>query len=378
MARSVYSSTIAALVLAGGKGSRLSPLTDNRPKPAVPFAGSYRLIDVALSNLSHSEIRHVWVVEQYEAGSLNTYLAGGRPWDLDGTRGGLRIMPPEEKKNGDDDGFSQGNGHVLYQQLAGLEEIGADTVVIASADHLYSLDIRPVLAQHYASESDLTIVTTQIEEQPNRYGVVTANKDGKVTDYSYKPEDPATQVVATEVFVFERATLCKVIDDLLSDSDDPSELGDYGETIIPAFVRDHTVHEYRMEGYWRDLGTIDSYFQAHMDLLAGKFALADPAWPIVTNQQTVLPAVVNSDSVTGSMIGPGARVEGTVSESVIGPNVVVEKGASVHRSVINEGVVVPKGAVLNSVIADAGAHVPAEAIGETKPGPGNITVLSAE
>jgi glucose-1-phosphate adenylyltransferase len=197
-------STTVALILAGGRGSRLSPLTDARPKPAVPLAGNYRLIDVALSNLTHSGLRDVWIVEQYRPGLLNRHLAGGRPWDLDGTRSGLRILPPGEGDT--EDGFAEGNGHALFQQLEAVEEFGADTLVVLSADHLYQLDLRPVLAQHAELGSDLTVVTTEIAENPSRYGVVTT-RGGRVTTYDYKPDDPDGHVVATEVFVFDVAAL---------------------------------------------------------------------------------------------------------------------------------------------------------------------------
>lgn len=380
MVRSNLSSRTVALVLAGGQGSRLAPLTDSKPKPAVSLAGTYTLIDIVLSNLSHSGIRNVWIIEQYLGHVLNSYLSSGRPWDLDGTRSGLRIAPPVEGRDQDDsEGFSEGNGHVLFQQLEALEESGANTVIVTSADHLYSLDFRAVLEQHHSTNSDLTIVTTAIEEHPGRYGVVEADDAGRVTSYVYKPEDPAGQIVATEVFIFEVEALAATIRRLLKELDSPSDLGDYGETIIPAMVRDGIVNEYRMGGYWRDLGTIDAYFQAHMDIIDGAVALDDPDWPVITNTTHFSPAYVSSQaSVSDSLICSGARVEGAVEHSVIGPGAVVEPGAEVHRSIINAGVVVPAGAVLHSVIADTGATVAACPLGETKPGPGNITVCSPE
>ncbi|HEY4614803.1 MAG TPA: sugar phosphate nucleotidyltransferase, partial [Citricoccus sp.] len=258
-----------ALVLAGGRGSRLAPLTDARSKPAVPVAGQFRLIDVVLSNLAHSGLRDVWVVEQYRPFTLNQHLAGGRPWDLDGTRHGLRILPPAEGRT--EEGFAAGNGHALFQQLPVLEAFGAETVVVLSADHLYQLDLEPALEQHRARGADLTMITTETDEDPSRFGVVTVDDDGTVTDYAYKPEDPSGPLVAAEIFLFDVGALGRALRHLTAQQDDPEgiSLGDYGETILPHLVEQGRVQEYRLEGYWRDVGTIDAYFKAHMELLDG-------------------------------------------------------------------------------------------------------------
>lgn len=369
--------TTIALVLAGGRGSRLTPLTDHRPKPAVPLAGSFSLIDVTLSNLANSGLRNVWIAEQYLPNHLNRHLAGGRPWDLDGTRDGLRILPPRE--GGEGDGFTEGNGHALYQHLAEVERFGADTLVVCSADHLYQLDFRDVLEQHDRLGSDLTVVTTEVAEDPSRYGVV-SSRDGEVVTYDYKPESPSGSVVATEVFVYSVAALRKACDALVSSGSDGEELADYGDTIVPHMVEHGTVHEFRMEGYWRDLGTIDAYFQAHMELIDDRgLDIFRPDWPLVTNVHTAPPARAHAAAeVHDSLLCPGADVFGNVEHSVIGPGVVVEAGATVRRSILIGDVRVPAGAVLESVIADRGAHVPDGSTGATKPGPGNITVLSVD
>jgi len=369
--------TTIALVLAGGRGSRLSPLTDRRPKPAVPLAGSYSLIDVTLSNLSNSGLRNVWVAEQYLPNHLNRHLAGGRPWDLDGTRDGLRVLPPRE--GGEGEGFTEGNGHALYQHLAEVERFGADTLVVCSADHLYQLDFRDVLEQHDRRGSDLTVVTTEVVEDPSRYSVV-SSRDGEVVTYDYKPKSPSGSVVATEVFVYSVAALRAACDALVGSGSDGEELGDYGDTIVPYMVEHSTVHEFRMKGYWRDLGTIDAYFQAHMELIDGQgLDIFRPDWPLVTNLPAAPPARVQAAAeVHDSLLCPGAEVAGNVEHCVIGPGAVVEAGASVRRSILIGDVRVPAGAVLESVIADRGAHVPGGHIGETKPGPGNITVLSTD
>ncbi|MEX3610998.1 sugar phosphate nucleotidyltransferase [Rothia sp. LK2588] len=372
-----------ALVLAGGKGSRLAPLTDARSKPSVSFGGSYHIIDVVLSNLAHSQLRDVWIVEQYRPFTLNQHLASGRPWDLDGTRHGLRILPPAEGRV--EEGFASGNGHALYQQIPILEAFGAQNVVVLSADHLYQLDLRPVIDQHNRLGSDLTVVTTEISEDPSRYGMVQVDDDQRVTAYDYKPETPKGKLVATEVFVFNVAALRRAADEMIEefknheDEDDAlgNSLGDYGETIVPHLVNTGTVHEYRHRDYWRDIGTLDSFYQAHMELIEGKgLDLDRPGWPVIAHHETYSPARFGADAqVSESIISYGSQINGTVEHSVIGPGVTVEKGARVYRSVILGDTTVPAGADLESVIADIAAEIPARKVGATKPGPGNITVL---
>lgn len=364
---------VVALVLAGGRGSRLDPLTAARSKPAIPFAGQYRLIDVVLSNLAHSGLRDVWIAEQYRPFTLNQHLAGGRPWDMDGTRHGLRLLPPAQGR--EEEGFSQGNGHALAQQVPILRSFGAKTVIVLSADHLYQLDLRRVLAAHEESGAELTMVTTVTDEDPSRFGVVQADGDGKVTAYDYKPEDPEGDLVATEIFVFDVEALSEVVVELVEaeegadrDAEDTDEdgdplassLGDYGETIIPAFVDRGTVREHRHEGYWRDIGTIEAFHLAHREILAGGgLRLDEPGWPLLTNPPVEPPARIDDGArVSGSLIAPGARIAGTVTDSVIGPGVTVEAGAEVRNAILFGNVTVPAGAVLDTVIADVGATIP--------------------
>lgn len=366
-----------ALVLAGGRGSRLAPLTDARSKPAIPVAGQFRLIDVVLSNLANSGLRDVWIVEQYRPFTLNQHLAGGRPWDLDGTRHGLRLLPPAEGRT--EEGFAAGNGHALLQQIPLLEGFGAEAVVVLSADHLYQFDLRPALEQHRSGDAELTLVTTHTDEDPSRFGVVQVDAQGVPIRYDHKPERPEGDLVATEIFIFDVAALAEVTRQLTAEQDDPEgeSLGDYGETIIPHFVDHRRTQTHRMEGYWRDVGTVDAYFKAHMELLDGTgLDLSRPGWPLVTNAEPAPPAWIDTRaSVSASYVAPGCRVLGEVEHSVVGPGVVIEAGARVSRSVLLGDCVVPSGAVLESVIADVGAHVPEGRSGRTRPRPGNITVL---
>ncbi|MFB0834969.1 glucose-1-phosphate adenylyltransferase family protein [Arthrobacter halodurans] len=374
---------VLAVLLAGGRGSRLAPLTDGRSKPATPFGGVYRLIDFQLSNIAHSGIRDVWVVEQFRPFTLNQHLAGGRPWDLDGTRHGLRILPPAE--GGARDGFAEGNAHALYQQAPLIRESGAGIVVVLSADHLCTFDLRDAIDTHRDSGAELTIVTTEVEEDPSRYSVV-QTEAGRVTGFDYKPASPRGNLVATEIFVYSAGPLIEALERLAEREREGdgeadaagAELGDYGESLVPSFVERGTAVEHRLEGYWRDVGTVDSFYRAHMELLEGRgVELARPGWPVLTNSPFLPPAHVRaSATVAASLLSPGCDVGGRVEHSVLGPNVVVEAGAVVSRSVLLGDTTVPAGARLESVVADVGARFDAGArVGRTKPGPGNITVV---
>lgn len=344
---------ILALVLAGGKGSRLGALTERRAKPALPVAGTYRLIDVSMSNLAHSHVSDVWVVQQYLPHSLNEHLANGRPWDLDRSHGGLQVLPPYEGAEGE--GFAEGNADSLYRQKALIRAFDPDLVLVLSADHLYTLNFLDVVDTHLSRGADLTVVTTVVEEDPSRYGVVQVD-DGRVTGFDYKPEQPQGRLVAAEIFLYGAQQLLEALDVL---HEQEGRLEDYGNDLVPWFVAHRTVVEHRLEGYWMDLGTLQSYWTAHLQLLDGHGAsLDDPDWPIYSAQPQLVPArVAGSAEIRGSMVAAGAVVRGAVEHSVLGPGVVVEEGATVRHSVLLDGVHVPAGAVLENVIADVGARI---------------------
>lgn len=343
-----------AIVLAGGKGSRLGSLTDHTVKPALPFAGTYRLIDIALSNLAHSHLSDVWIAEQYLPHSLNDHLAQGRPWDLDRLHGGLQVLAPFEGASGE--GLAHGNSDTLWRHRDRIRGFGADHVVVLSADHVYTCDFLDVLATHTSSDADLTVVTTRVEEDPSAYSVIEVDADGLVTGFSYKPDEPSGDLVAAEVFVYRAQVLLDALDEL---GGTDGGLGDYGEDLLPHLVATRRVVEHRLEGYWRDLGTIDSYWLAHMELLDGTGAtLDDPAWPIWTAQPQLLPARLEpTASVRGSLVSSGSRVAGTVEHSVLGPGTVVEEGATVLDSVVLEGARIGSGVELVRCVVAAGARV---------------------
>ncbi|MDO4918621.1 glucose-1-phosphate adenylyltransferase family protein [Kocuria sp.] len=364
--------TVLALVLAGGKGSRLGPLTEHVVKPALPVGGTYRLIDISLSNLVHSHITDVWMVQQYLPHDLNAYMAGGRPWDLDRSHGGLQVLPPYQGADGE--GFATGNSDSIFRQADLIREADPDLVLVLSADHLYTVDFRDVVGTHLSKRADLTMVTTQVREDPSRYSVVQTDEFGHVTDFAYKPEEPQGDLVAGEMFLFTTDVLLEALEHL---QDQLGELGDYGEDLIPHVMEHHTVVEHRHTGYWMDLGTIQSYWTAQQQLLDGDGAtLDDPAWPIWSGQAPLLPGFIADDAaVTRSFVAPGAHVAGTVEHSVVGENVVVESGAVVRNCVLLDGVHVGSGVELLNVVADTGAHISG---GSRRGSPQHVTVIDRE
>ncbi|SDD87353.1 glucose-1-phosphate adenylyltransferase family protein [Auraticoccus monumenti] len=350
---------VLALVLAGGRGGRLAPLTDHRAKPALPLAGSHRLVDVVLSNLTHSGISDVWVVEQYLPHSLNDHLANGRPWDLDRTRGGLVVLPPYQGTEGE--GFADGNADALARQAPLVAEADPDLVLVTSADHLYTLDFREVVDTHLEAGADLTMVTTREAPDPSQHGVVEV-EDGRVTGFAYKPERPASDVVATEVFLYDTRVLLAAVETLVESG---TELGDYGDSLVPYLLAHHTVVEHRLPGYWRDLGTVPSYHQAHQDLLAGRgVELGDPRWPVLTSVTDPRPVrVEQATELRRSLLGGGAQVSGTVRDSVVGQGCVLEPGCVVEDAVLLDGVVVRSGVTVRRAVVDSGAVLTEDRVG---------------
>lgn len=352
-----------AVVLAGGAGSRLGPLTAHRAKPAVPFAGMFRLIDIALSNVAHSGITDVWVVEQYEPHALNDHLANGRPWDLDRTRGGLVILPPFQRRTDDkgDGALASGNADALVQQRHAIEQFAPDVVVTLSADHLYRLDLRDVLATHEANDAQLTIVTTDPpgDDDPTRFAWVSVD-GGTVTGFAYKPDEPSGDRICTEAFAFDGPVLLDRLARLAAEARDGGSAGDYGDRLVPDLVGGGRVVEHRLDGYWRDVGTLGAFHRAHMELVAPDppLVLDDPDWPFLTGSISAGPARVAATArVAASLLSPGVDVAGTVEGSVLGRDVVVEEGATVRRSVVLDGAVVRGGAEVVDAIVDVGVTV---------------------
>ncbi|MEE3853114.1 sugar phosphate nucleotidyltransferase [Gordonia sp. LSe1-13] len=352
---------VVAIVQAGGKGSRMEVLTENRAKPALPFGGNYQLIDFPLSNLHHSGIDEVWLCVQYEAHSLLERVAGGRPWELDRTRGGLRFVLPEQTDApATEGGFATGNADLLYRIRRTIRDRDAEAVIVMSADHVYTLDFDDVLDTHRAADAECTVVTTTCpRDEASAHATVTYRKDGTVTDFRYKPERPTTSVVAAEIFVYRPSVLVTALEELASrtdgDADDPGDtgLGDYGEHLLPWFVARGKTVAHPMSGYWIDAGRPETYLKAHRDLIDGTIELDDPGWPVLTRQpQRAAARICAGAVVADSLVSSGAYIAGTVRRSVIGPGVRVEQGATVVDSIVFSDTVIKAGATVSWSIVD--------------------------
>jgi glucose-1-phosphate adenylyltransferase len=357
---------ILALILAGGQGGRLGFLTEKRAKPVIQFAGFYRLIDFALSNCAHSGISDVWIVEQYELHSLNDHLSNGRPWDLDRTYGGLQILPPYENREDSDEksGFAEGNADALFRQIDLIKKHAPDLLIVLSADHIYKIDFRDVIETHLERKAAVTMVTTEVPkgESASRFSVVKVSKDRRVTDFQYKPNNPQSDIVSTEIFVYDAAILIESLERLHEKN---KQLKDYGDELLPFLVENEIAVEHRHEGYWRDVGTIESFWDANMDLLdeKEKLAIDDPDWAILTHTAPRVPArIAASALVTDSLIAHGAKIYGTVKKSVLSAGVVVEKGAEIEECVVFADAVIKKGVKLKRAVVDAETVVTAKKI----------------
>lgn len=351
-------SKILVLILAGGKGGRLGLLTDNKAKPVIPFGGAYRLIDFTLSNCVHSGLADVWVVEQYQLHSLNEHLSNGRPWDLDRTRGGLEVLPPFENETGKD-GFADGNADALFRQLDLIEEFAPDILLVLSADHVYKMDFRDVIEAHLKNRAFLTMVTTRLPpgESASRYSVVKTDKKGLVTKFDYKPDEPKGDLIGTEIFVYDARALTETLKKLAGTG---APLKDYGDRLLPEMVEQQKVYEYRHTGYWRDVGTIESYYESQMELLdeKRKIFFDDREWQVLTADEQRLPAFVAARAqVNNCLLGGGAKIYGHVRRSVLSAGVHIEKGAETEDSIILPNAVIDGGVKLRRVIVDTDVHV---------------------
>lgn len=343
---------ILAMILAGGQGDRLSILSEQRAKPAVVFGGQYRIIDFVLSNVANSSISKVAVLTQYRPRSLINHVGSGRPWGLDGLDGAVQMLQPYLGRADMD--WYQGTADAVYQNLYVIEESRAQEVLILAGDHIYLTSYRNMIAYHRAQGADATVAVYSVpREEAHRFGVLDLDQNGRVVDFEEKPANPRSPWVSMGVYVFNKDVL---VEQLQADSDlgDQSK-HDFGRDIIPRMYRDMRVFGYQYQGYWRDVGTVESYMSAHMDLISAHPPLdMEDADLRLRTAGAILPAArigMRAD-VRESLISPATQVDGRVVRSVISPGVIIEEGAEVRDSVIQHRCVIRAGAIVDSSILD--------------------------
>ena len=339
-----------AMLLAGGQGSRLYSLTKNLAKPAVPFGGKYRIIDFPLSNCVNSGIDTVGVLTQYQPLVLNEYIGSGQPWDLDRQEGGVFVLPPYQKSSGSD--WYTGTANAIYQNLPFIERYDPDYVLILSGDHIYKMDYEKMLKFHKEKEADCTIAVLQVPmEEASRFGIMNAQEDGKIYEFEEKPAHPKSNLASMGIYIF---TWKKLREYLEQDAKTPGSANDFGKNIIPSMLAaNEQMYAYAFDGYWKDVGTIDSLWEANMDLLDPKVPLSlyDPDWKIYARNPALPPHYIAPGAhVQNSMVTEGCVIEGTVDFSVVFAGVTIEEGAVVRDSIIMPGSVIRKGAVVDYAI----------------------------
>ena len=344
---------VVVVILAGGQGERLSILSAQRAKPAVPFAGKYRIIDFALSNCVNSGLYDIVVLTQYRPISLHDHIGTGKPWDLDRQYAvGVRMISPYLGRRGAD--WYRGTADAVFQNIQELRELRAEHTVVLGGDHIYTMDYRPMIAQHLRTKADVTIGLQEVPlEDAHRFGIATTERGGRIVEWHEKPKKPASRLASMGFYVFRTEVL---IDRLLDDATIAGSKRDFGGDVVPRMIAaEDRVFGHRFDGYWRDVGTIQSYWDAHMELLAepAELDLYDRNWPIHTKSEERAPALLGSRARVGqSMISHGCRIHGQVERSVLSPGVLVEEGAIVRDSIVLFDAAIGSGAVVDRAIVD--------------------------
>lgn len=342
-----------AMLLAGGQGSRLYALTRDIAKPAVPFGGKYRIIDFPLSNCVNSGIDTVGVLTQYQPLQLNEYLGNGQPWDLDRIHGGVYVLPPYQKIANSD--WYTGTANAIYQNINFINRYAPEYVVILSGDHIYKMDYSKMLEFHKEKQADCTIAVMEVPwEEASRFGIMACDEDKKIYEFAEKPKEPKSNLASMGIYIFTWSKLKKYLEE---DEANPESENDFGKNVIPAMLQNgERMYAYAFQGYWKDVGTIDSLWEANMDLLDPNVPLDlyDDAWKIYARNPVMPPQYVAEGAVTqNSMISEGCIVEGDVDFSILFAGVTVEKGAVVHDSIIMPGSVIKAGAMVEySIVAE--------------------------
>ena len=353
----MVSKDCVAMILAGGQGSRLGALTKNVAKPAVPFGGKYRIIDFPLSNCVHSGINTVGVLTQYQPLELNRYIGNGNPWDLDRSHGGVYVLPPYQSAKAGE--WYKGTANAIYQNLSFLESFKPENVLILSGDHIYKMHYGEMLKAHKESGAAVTIAVMPVPwEEASRFGIMNVDEEGTITDFEEKPAEPKRNLASKGLSIFTYEVLKKYLE---ADERDPSSANDFGKNIIPTMLENgEKMVSFRFEGYWKDVGTIHSLWEANMDLVdqPPKFDLNDRSWSIYSRNMALAPHYVGQNAkITNSTVTEGCFIDGEIKHSVIFGGVELGEGSVVSDSVIMPGAKIGKNVVIEKAVIGADAVI---------------------
>lgn len=353
----MVSKDCVAMILAGGQGSRLGALTKNVAKPAVPFGGKYRIIDFPLSNCVHSGINTVGVLTQYQPLELNRYIGNGNPWDLDRSHGGVYVLPPYQSAKAGE--WYKGTANAIYQNLSFLESFKPENVLILSGDHIYKMHYAEMLKAHKESGAAVTIAVMPVPwEEASRFGIMNVDEEGTITDFEEKPAEPKSNLASMGIYIFTYEVLKKYLE---ADERDPSSANDFGKNIIPTMLENgEKMVSFRFEGYWKDVGTIHSLWEANMDLVdqPPKFDLNDRSWSIYSRNMALAPHYVGQNAkITNSTVTEGCFIDGEIKHSVIFGGVELGEGSVVSDSVIMPGAKIGKNVVIEKAVIGADAVI---------------------
>lgn len=351
-----------AMLLAGGQGSRLYALTQKVAKPAIPYGGKNRFIDFPLSNCINSGIDTVGVLTQYQPMVLNEYIGNGQPWDLDKMHGGVHVLPPYQTAAGAS--WYEGTANAIYQNMAFIERYDPEYVIVLGGDHIYKMDYSKMLDYHIANNADSTIAVIDVpRSEASRFGIMTCDEEGRIVDFTEKPKEPKSTLASMGIYVFYWEKLRKY---LIENENANTGSKDFGKDIIPAMLaNDERLFAYEFEGYWKDVGTLDSLWEANMDLLSPSVPLNlyDPNWKVYSRHNNMPPQYIGKNAhVENSMITEGSVVDGTVDFSIISSGVTIEEGASVKYSIVMPGTTIKKNAVVEYAIIGENCVVESDAM----------------
>ena len=352
-----------AMILAGGRGSRLHELTNKVAKPAVSYGGKYRIIDFPLSNCANSGIDVVGVLTQYESILLNSYVAAGRRWGLDAKDSGVFVLPPREKADANLDVY-RGTADAISQNIDFIDTYSPEYLLVLSGDHIYKMNYDKMLDEHKAAGADATIAVIEVPiKEASRFGIMNTDETGRIVEFEEKPANPKSNLASMGIYIFNWKLLRKM---LLADMKNPDSNHDFGKDIIPALLNDgKTLYAYKFKGYWKDVGTIDSLWEANMDLLDknNELDLNDRTWKIYTEDTATLPQYIGPDAnIKRAFITQGCVIEGDVQNSVLFTGVKVGAGAKIIDSVLMPGVVVEEGAVITRALVADGVKIGKQAV----------------